>query len=290
MKHFATWTLAATIFSCSMTATAFANSAWLPPLGTTELSTFFLYETFDSFVADGTEGAMGESAAIMSAGVSAQHGLCEDLALDLWVGYSVGSLGTDERGGLSDTRLGLRYRVLDEFRSDDAVPTVSLRLGLVAPGAYTATGKSMIAPGDGAWAGEISVLFGKAWVDSGFGVYGDAGFRARLGTTEFDDPEQSVPHQMFASLGVYSALPADLYASLAIRHENTLGGGEISGVQHFSGLSKRTESLELGFGGAVAEGHSLNLHFGYVLAGKNVAKKIVGGLGYTFSFGGEGAL
>jgi len=127
------------------------------------------------------------------------YGLSRRFALDLTFGYTSAATRAwnpqnepQTAQGLMDTQLGVRYRLLDE--SEDQrwyVPTLTLRLGGIIKGTYDAD--FPMAPGDGASGIEASVMLTKTLSQSGFGVYGEFGYRLR---------DNHVPQTIFGSAGV----------------------------------------------------------------------------------------
>jgi hypothetical protein len=126
------------------------------------------------------------------------YGICDHLAADINLGYtSAATRALDPSNdpktteGLMDTQFGLRYRLLDERKSEQwYVPTLTLRLGGIIRGTYDAD--FPMAPGDGASGGEASLLSVKHW-KCGAGFYAQFGYRLR---------DHHVPQTIFGETGL----------------------------------------------------------------------------------------
>ena len=127
------------------------------------------------------------------------YGLNKKFALDLTMGYTSAATRAwnsqnepQTTQGLMDTQLGVRYRIFDERETQKwYVPTLTARLGGIIQGTYK--GDFPMAPGDGASGFEPSLMMTKTFGGSGFGVYGDFGYRLR---------NHHVPQTLFGSAGL----------------------------------------------------------------------------------------
>src|SRR6266404_4585118 len=85
--------------------------------------------------------------------VSLEYGIFENLAADATMGYTATSTdafgGNASDEGLSDTMLGLRYRLIDENNAPCRwAPTLAIRAGAVIAGSYDSN--KPFSAGDGA--------------------------------------------------------------------------------------------------------------------------------------------
>lgn len=135
--------------------------------------------------------------------VNLEYGLAQDMALDLTLGVVSGATRfanptheADTTDGAMDTRVGLRYRVLDEAQTKDAwTPTMTFRVGAIIEGTYDSD--FVFSPGYGASGFETSLLVNKGIGKKGFGLFGDLGFRWQ---------NHEVAEQVFGGVGAYQNL------------------------------------------------------------------------------------
>lgn len=220
-----------------------AQSAWLPAEKKFEVTPLYVYQTFDEFwIKRGHRIVLPDTVDQQSATVSVEYGITTQLALDATVGYTRVDSSTCGKGatddGFTDSRLGVRYSILDEHAtSNDWVPTVTLRAGAIIAGTYN-EGRPFSA-GDGAHGAEFSALVGKTLGGTGFGVFSELGYRVR---------ENPVPDDLFASVGVYKTL-GSFTLSTVYRHVQSLSGLDIMDPGFtFPQLKEINQLLEAGVG------------------------------------------
>jgi hypothetical protein len=221
--------IAALLLALGASSSARAQSAWLPLAGELVATPAVSFSSFDRFWAgssrDDRLDDANESLDQFNGFVTLDYGILDCLAFDATVGYtSVGdtrSFGNSDKDGLADTLLGLRMRVLDE---GEYWPTVAVRIGGVIAGTYDEN--TPFAPGDGADAFDPSLMFAKSFGESGFGTYGDFGYRVR---------NNSVPDEYHGSVGVFKQFVGLLFAEDAVtisagyRHVESHTGLDIGG-------------------------------------------------------------
>jgi hypothetical protein len=269
------------------------QSAWLPASHEFKVTPGFSYSTFDEFWVGRTRvdplADKDESLDQYTGYVAVEYGIHDNLAVDLTLGYSASSetdtFGNDSDDGLTDTLFGLRLRLLDEKNAPcPFAPTISVRLGGIIPGTYDENQPFSV--GDGAYGFESSLLLGKAFGSSGFGIYGDIGYRLR---------ENPVPDDLFASAGAFQQLgPVTLAADY--RHVQGLSGRDISdsgfapplGPSHgFPSLKEIVQLVE----GAISYTDSGGRNYQFTVAksidGRNTGDKWIFGFNVTFAFGGS---
>ncbi len=133
-----------------------------------------------------------------------EYGLAPYVAADVTLsgvaaqGPSASGIGTADTLGLGDTQFGLRWRLLDEDlkESEPLVPTLTFRLGGIAPGTYDAD--LPFAPGAGSAGLETRLLMSDTLGASPFSLYGDVGWRWLA---------DAVPGRIFGSAGLGFGLP-----------------------------------------------------------------------------------
>lgn len=260
-------------------STAFAQSPWLPAEGRIEVTPRYVYQNFQEFWIRRDQRMRLDEDVIQHTGtVTAEYGINQDWALDATVGYTrvdskaFGGSNTDD--GLADTRLGVRYRLVDERATSQTwVPTVTLRAGAVIAGTYDAG--LPFSAGDGAHGGEFSVLLGKAIGGTGFGVYGEAGYRVR---------EKPVPDEFFGSLGIYQTL-GQFTVSAGYRHIQSLNGVNIMDEGFtFPELKEINQILEAGLGFTDKGGRFYQIFGAFTVDGRNTGDKMILGISATFGF------
>lgn len=282
-------TIAATL--CLSSIGALAQSAWLPAPKEFRVTPGFSFSTFDEFWMGNDKVSNppnGDPLNQYTGYLSMEYGILGRLAADATIGYT--ATVTDAFGGdasddgLADTFIGLRYKLVDEATAAARwAPTVSLRTGVVIPGTYDSN--QPFSAGDGAHAFEGSLLFGKMIGDSGFGFYGDFGYRVR---------EHPVPDDLFGSAGIFQQLgPVTLTAGY--RHTQGLWGLDIGGPgfnpgagrdHGFPALREITQVVEVGVAYTDRGHRNYQLSFGKSVDGRNTGDRFVVGLNVTIPFGG----
>lgn len=279
-------------FALTVSATVcFGQSAWLPARQEIKVTPGFSYSTFDEFWVgrmrvDPLE-ANDESLDQYTGYVALEYGILDNLAADATVGYTASSspdtFGNDSDDGLADTLLGMRYRLVDE---NDApcpyAPTISVRIGGVIPGTYDENQPFSV--GDGAYAFESSLLLGKAFGSSGFGLYGDIGYRVR---------ENPVPDDLFGTGGAFQQIgPVTLAAGY--RHVQSLSGLDIGGPgfdpgrgdsHGFPALKEIVQLFEGGISYTDGGGRNYQFTVAKSVDGRNTGDKLIFGFNVTFAFG-----
>ena len=273
-------------------AACFGQSAWLPGHHQFKATPGFSFSTFDEFWAGDKKVSNppnGDSLDQYTGYVFLEYGILHNLAADATVGYTATSTdafgGNASDEGLMDTSLGLRYRLVDEYNSAYAwAPTVTLRAGAVIPGTYDEN--APFSAGDGAYAFEGSLLLGKAIGDSGFGLYGDIGYRVR---------ENPVPDDVFGTAGVYQQIgPVTL--AVGYRHIQAVSGIDIGGsdfnpalgASHgFPAVKEINQLVEGGISFTDKGGRNYQFSVAKSVDGRNTGDKWVFGFNVTLPFGGH---
>lgn len=164
-----------------MAVPGWAALPWLPAPGSGEVAIGYVEQEADRLFVGEEEMPLPTDLELWTAVLDLRYGLTDALALDFQGGYAESDFLTDPgvapRGGedgFIDTRIGLTWRVVDEFASDHA-PSVALRAGVILQGDYD-TG-SLPAVGDGADGIEASASVGKFF--GPLALAGELGYRAR---------------------------------------------------------------------------------------------------------------
>lgn len=280
---------------CSLAAlllapAALAQGAWLPDAQQIIATPAFTYSSFDEFWAGDTLVSplkdADESLRQYSGFVVLEYGILPKLAADATVGYAATSsttvLGPGD-DGLMDTNLGLRYELVDGQAPDAGwIPTVSVRLGGIIAGDYDAN--TPFAIGDGASGIEGSLLLAKEFGDTGFGAFGNIGYRWRV------DP---VPADIFGSVGIYQRI-AGFTVSFTYWNTSALNGLDIGGPgfdpgagadSGFPALKEVNHIVSGGVGYTDAGGRNYLITIGNNVGGRNTGDKFIVGAFISLPFG-----
>lgn len=258
---------------------AYGQTAWLPPQGRFSVNPSYTFSTFEKFWLGRTKSRLPDDQEQHSFSVSVEYGLFDNVALDLTVGYTRTSFGPEgDTDGLDDTTLGVRWRLVDEFQLDSSyVPTLTLHVGGIIAGTYE-TG-AVGSAGDGASGIEISLLFGKTFGDTGFGLSGSVGYRYRM---------EDAPDDFFASIGGYKTFLKGFVVSAAYRHVQGLSGLDIGEPgftpERFPETQEIFDSVEAGLGYIDKGGRYYGIFVARTLDGKNTAEKPIVGALLSFPF------
>ena len=214
-----------TAFLASLTALvipalpAFAAEApWLPSPGANSLALSFTNQKADTFRAGNMLGQLPVTLKLDTFKLNYNYGISDSLALDVVTGYAKskfivvpGLAPNGGESGVTDSRIGLRFRVLDDLA--DAPLTITLGAAAILKGSYK-TG-SLPAIGDGANALEISASAGKA-ITSNFNIYGTLGYR---------DRKAPVPKESFYEAGlIFNPTPQ---LGFSLKHEEVRSKGSL---------------------------------------------------------------
>lgn len=291
----------ATVAVLQASSPVHAQNAWLPQPGEFVISGTYVFQTYDEFWM-GKRKADFPDTDQHTLETTLEYGIFEAqdfaLAFDAAFAY-VRVIGTRPAGapapgapaagvndGLNDVRLGLRFRVLDEFAHDtDFLPTVTVRVGGIIEGTYDVG--SPEAPGDGASGVEVSLLAGKEIVDTGpgfLGFYGDVGYRYRA---------EDVPEDIFFSFFVYQRLCDMFTVSVGYRHVQGLSGPDIggpgfTGFADFPLVKEISQTVEGGISFHDEGGRDWGIFVADTVEGRNTADRFIVGISVAVPFGGEG--
>ncbi len=253
-----------------------AQTPYPVPTGKTELTASFSFQTYDQFF-DSSRSVSLSAFGIKqidqySANLYAEHGLSEDVTLDLMLGWTWATMNTPlvagqpaEIDGLNDTVLGLRWRFLDEQKTP-SLPTLALRVGGTLGGSYESG--FINSPGKGASGAEYGLLLGKYYEACRTGIY------SSLLHKLFDG---SAPDQLHFGLGIYYLVSDRISIFANYRRIESLSGVDFDSpafnLGRFRELREKSDNLEYGVGYTDAMGRNYGLTLYHVLDGSNSAKK-----------------
>ncbi len=198
----------------------------------------------------------------------------DNVALDVKTGYA----RNKNENGLTDTTIGVSWRLVDEFISYNNVPSTVVRAAVIFQGDYATGSPSAI--GDGADGLELSVIMGR-FISPRVAVSGEVGYRSR---------NSDVADDAFFKVGAY-ALPVQ-GVSLSINYSRTdaLSGINIgeegfveNGVVNFHKLEEDIELVDIGFSYSPTPQLNFGFNAGKVIDGKNTAKSDVVALTLAYS-------
>jgi hypothetical protein len=197
-----------------------AASPWLPAPNALNIRFSYLFQTADEFYLGNKKTDLPDDLEQHTFLGYLEYGLTDSLALDARLGYAFSEFPRDpalnpqgRQEGMTDTNVGLRWRVLDE--AIDEWATVTLRAGLIVEGDYRTGAINSI--GDGASGGEFSALIGRSF-DNGISLYGEAGYRTR---------GSNVPDDVFLNLGGRYAFTPEFSAGVNYQMVEALSGIDI---------------------------------------------------------------
>lgn len=259
-----------------------AANAYLPAPGSIIARPTTSVQWATDFWFDDNEATLPGHLTQTTVSLDLEYGIAPDLAVDLSVGYSNvnyqgGPLGgtlvltkdnKNVRHGTTDTRLGISWRVVDEFKSlSDAAPTITLRFGAIIAGSYE-TG-FLNAVSDGADGVEAGLKFGKVFLAANAGLYGDVDYRWLSSST---------PDEWEVGLGVYKTFGLFTY-SLGMREKQSTDGLDILGpgftLDRFPDLREKNRTAEIGLTWNWRANSSLSLGYAHTIEGENTPKKSV---------------
>ena len=217
--------------------------------------------------------------------VEGRYGLSDEFAVDFRVGGARSQYAPcnptnpvcaqENFSGLTDTNIGVTWRVVDEVVSH--LPSIGLRLGGIIAGNYK-TGH-LNAIGDGGNGFEASAMIGKFIADR-VALSGEVGYR---------DRDNDIPSDFFMNLSGGVLVMKSVGLSINYKLINALSGIDIGrrGVFAPSRFPEVEEDIQFLGGTAtftVTDTTNVGVSYGEVLDGRNTAKSKVWSvsLGYAF--------
>ncbi len=205
------------------------------------------------------------------------YGIFDSLSVDATLGYGQVKAGAaDSDRGLSDSTVGLNWRVLDEYERP-GWPTLTLRAAGIIAGNYDSA--RLAALGNGQSGLDLSVLVGKQLVPA-LAVWAEVGVQNRKG---------SVPNATYYELGTRVRFGGIWNASLAYANKQYGGTLDIGGPGFspaaFQDVKAERSVVKLGTGVSFAQNQGVGLTLARVVAGRNTVKDDTAvSLAYTIGF------
>jgi hypothetical protein len=271
--------IACTVISAAMPA--FANDPYLPSPGKNSVSLSFSNQKTDQIKAGAMTAQLPTDIKQDNIKFNYAYGISDAFALDIELGYAKSKFivipGLAPDGGLSgvtDSRVGLRYRAFDDL-ADDPI-TLTFGAAAIIKGSYK-TG-SLPAIGDGANGIELSVSLAKQ-LTSNFSVFATLGQRDRA---------SPVPTETFYKIG--ANFNPSLTIGLFVTHEDVKSNGNLDiGGPGFSPSRFPEVKEEYGFTAAginvqIIPNVLVGLQFGQKQAKRNTAESKIIGASISTSF------
>lgn len=275
--------LALSLYALSSSSNA-AGNPWLPEPGSLNATLSYVFQTADDFYFGNKKADLPTDLEQHTVSAFLEYGLTDSLALDARLGYASSDfLETpadgpapfgDSLDGLTDTNIGIRWRVLDELVGDSL--TLTFRAAGIVEGSYR-TG-ALNAIGDGSSGGEFSALAGR-YFDNGLSFSGEVGYRTR---------SEPVPDEFFASVRGGYAITSKLGVGVSYQVAESLGGIDI-GVPGFSfarfpEVNEDYQIFGLDLSYRLTPKTLVSVNYGTVLTGRNTSNQDIVGVNFGYNF------
>ena len=276
--------LVSTLAALPMLALAEGNSPWLPIPGQYALGLNHTEQSGnDAYIGDtqlplsAITGGAASKYKRATTTLRLDYGLSDALAFDAAIGYAKVKVGAaDSDSGMTDSTLGLRWRLLDEYENP-ALPTLTLRAAAILKGNYD--GARLASVGKGANGFEAAVVLGKQIIPA-LGLWAEVGVQKR---------SANVPSATFYELGARYRFAPKWSASLGYSDKKFGGDLDIGGPgfspARFQEVREERGVVKLGVGYAFARNQGLALNLAKTTSGRNTVKDDqVIGLSYAIAF------
>ncbi|MCJ2185811.1 hypothetical protein [Novosphingobium beihaiensis] len=263
-------------------APAFAGdiSPWTPLDGGAEVEAAYIYQEADDFYAGDAKSDLPADLSQDTVTLSVSYGITDRLAVDVQTGYSgtdfIVTPGLSPNGGLdglTDTVIGLRYKLLDE--TFGAPVTFTVGAAAIIEGDYE-TG-ALPAIGDGGSGAQFAVAAGKQI--GPVSLSGDIGYRTR---------GNNIPDEIFGSAQIGAFTPSGFGVYGGLSFTDSTSGLDIGQPGFTPALFPQVEEdtylWSVGASAPFLAGSSVNVTYGHVFEGRNTsnASFVRVGLGYSF--------
>ena len=267
-----------------LVAFAEGDSPWLPIPGQFSLGLNHTEQSGDNAYIGGTllpltaiTGGAASKYKRAATTLRLDYGLSDALSFDASIGYAKVKVGAaDNDSGTTDSALGLRWRVLDEYENP-ALPTLTLRVAAILKGNYD--GARLAGLGNAANGYEVAIVLGKQ-LTSTFSLWGEVGLQ---------DRSNNVPNATFYELAARYRFAPQWSASLGYSNKKyggdlDIGGPGFTPARFQEVRAERTVAkFSLGYAFAANQGVALNL--AKTTSGRNTVKDDQAvGLSYAFAF------
>jgi Putative MetA-pathway of phenol degradation len=268
---------------CSATTFAEGDYPWLAIPGKISLGVSHTEQSGDTFYMGKTEAKFLKPFELTTTNIRITYGWNDSFASDILLGQSKSKVVLNMGGpmpmnssGITDTIVGLKWRVLDEFVADNS-PSVTLRSAVILKGDYDVDTPAGI--GKGANGIEFAATVGKQF-GAEFSVSAGIGMQKRTNDVPIATFIEGAADWMFTQKwSTYIGISRKAYS----------GNIDISDADftpdHFDEVAEERTLLKVGFSYAFLRRHGLSLHLSKLESGRNtvIDDKIVS-LSYNLSF------
>ena len=273
-----------TLAALPLVALAESNSPWLPIPGQYSLGLNHTEQSGDNAYIGSTllpltaiTGGAASKYKRATTTLRLDYGLSDALSFDATIGFGKVNIGAaDNDSGMTDSTLGLRWRVLDEYENP-ALPTLTLRGAAILKGNYN--GGRLASVGKDANGFEAAVVLGKQIIPA-LALWAEVGVQKR---------SDNVPNATFYELGSRFRFAPMWSASLGYSDKKFGGDLDIGGAgfspARFQQVREERGVVKLGIGYAFAGNQGLALNLAKTTRGRNTVKDDqVIGLSYAIAF------
>ena len=254
-----------------------AASPWLPAPGSLSLQFSQVEQNADSFYFSDEETSLPGDLSLSTSSLSIVYGLNEHLALDAKLGYAVSDFDApvenDSFSGITDSTIGITWRITNEYTSERNLPSISARFGAIIDGDYETGNVNGI--GDGGNGVEVSIATGKA-INSYLALSSETGYRNR---------SNGVPAEIFYNVNAYITFTPKLTAFAGYYVDDSRDGLQIGGngftPDRFPEVEEDKEYIQLGGQYKITSKFNAAFSIAKVIDGRNTALSDI----YAFNFG-----
>lgn len=267
---------------------AFADgSPWLPDPETGSITISYVSQNATEFYHPHKD-PLKDNLSQDTVSVEGRYGLSDEFAIDFRVGgarskYRYPSpgmpsdipIGQESYSGLTDTNVGIVYRVVDELVSP-SLPSIALRAAGIIAGNYETGFANAI--GDGGNGLELSAMIGKFFANR-VALSGEFGYR---------DRDNNIPSDFFMNLSGGVLVMNSVGLSINYKLVDALSGLDIGEAPFSRHRFPQVEENIHFLGGTatfnVTDTTNVSVSYGEVIDGRNTAKSKVWSVSLGYSF------
>lgn len=271
------------LLGLTVAANSWADSPWLPSAGKLTIIETYSNDSFTNYRPGALHKKLPAPYDQFTYTTNIEYGLRNNLTLDVETGHTKTFFRGSHLSGLSDSSVGLRWRVATGERW-----VLTLRGAAVLKGTYPMSRVANFSPGDKSSGGLGSVIFGVT-LPKNFFSFAESGYRAR---------RAPVPQDFFGNVGggYYIkgfTFTSDYQTSRSINGVDILGTAPKYTPPYFTAAlfpatKKIFGALDAGVVYAHRSGMSLGFSFSQILHGRNVGMKQVFAVSIGYTVPGRG--
>ncbi len=264
-----------------LTEPVLAASPWLPEPGGMTLSISYLSESFDEFYRADQDQQLPADIEQTTLRFAFEYGLSDLVSLGFKTGFTETHFAPASRGdfsGVDDSEIDIRWRFVDEYLSEKAMPTITLRLAAIIAGNYEASSAgNPHSPGDGESGYSASIIVGK--VLHSWSLLGELGYRDRA---------SPVPSEVFLNIGAYYTFSQNFAAGISYFNESANEGLDIGGpgfdASRFPELQEEKEIVSLSASYFINNRSSMGIDVAQTIDGENTGQKDILVVRYSYTY------